>query len=224
QNLGSVYTKRFNAAHDVSGHLFAGRYKAWLLDKERFLAEATRAIHLQPSRSGLRDKPWRYPWSSCSAYVESEAGEPLIDSQPVLALFASGRLKQSVRYMQYLKDRLKSSSAVLLPVARGQVIGGEEFLARMRARAGRVEPARPSPEAERQVLAEVAKRHGLEPEELTGPGRRRRVAAARREAAYRLSKELRLGVAELGRLFHRTPSALCQALRTAEISTKKLNS
>jgi len=110
QGFNTLYTKYFNSAHNSSGHLFGGRYKALLVDPQAALAETTRFVHLLPLRSGLKEKPWRYPWSSCSAYVESEQGESLVDSEAVLARFAQVRLKQSVRYLQYIKDRMKSAA------------------------------------------------------------------------------------------------------------------
>src|SRR6266550_2581592 len=75
QGFNTVYTKYFNGQHNAVGHVFAGRYKALLVDKERYLAEMTRFVHLHPARVGLKDKPWRYQWSSCAAYVEARQEE-----------------------------------------------------------------------------------------------------------------------------------------------------
>ena len=58
QGFNTQYTKYFNAAHNAVGHVFQGRYKAWLVDKETHLAEMTRYVHLACAR-GLR-QPWRY--------------------------------------------------------------------------------------------------------------------------------------------------------------------
>jgi putative transposase len=218
QGFNTVYTKYFNGVHNTSGHVFQGRYKALVVDKEHYLTEMTRFVHLQPLRSGLKERPWRYQWSSCAAYVESDQREPLVDSEAVLATFGGRiRIKQSVRYLQYLKDRLKSASDFVLPVTRGLAVGSEAFLSRMEEKgsgpAGAKAPAGPDP---RKILAEVAQQHGLEPEKLTGPLQWREVSAARRAAIHRIWKEARLGVTEISRLFNRTPSAISQVIRAAE--------
>src|SRR5258708_3490953 len=72
QAFNTVYTKYFNKQHNLLGHVFQGRYKALLVDKDHYLAEMTYYVHLEPVRAGLKEKPWRYLWSSCSAYVEAE--------------------------------------------------------------------------------------------------------------------------------------------------------
>ena len=218
QGFNTVYTKYFNGVHNTSGHVFQGRYKALVVDKEHFLAEMTRFVHLQPVRAGLKEKPWRYQWSSCSAYVESDQREPLVDSDVVLAQFARVRLKQSVRYLQYIKDRLKSASDFVLPVARGMAVGSEAFLSRVEERdaAPSASPKAPNSIDAKRILSEVAHKHGLEPDKLTGPLQWREIAAARRAAIHRIWKEARLGVTELARLFNRTPSAISQVIRAME--------
>jgi REP element-mobilizing transposase RayT len=218
QGFNTVYTKYFNGVHNTVGHVFQGRYKALVVDKEHFLSEMTRFVHLQPVRSGLREKPWRYQWSSCSAYVESDQREPLVDSDAVLAQFGRARLKQSVRYLQYIKDRMKSASDFVLPVARGMAVGSEGFLSRMEERgAAPAATAKPASSADaKRILAEVALKHGLEPEKLVGPLQWREISAARRAAIHRIWKEAHLGVTELSRLFNRTPSAISQVIRAME--------
>jgi putative transposase len=218
QGFNTVYTKYFNGIHNTQGHVFQGRYKALLVDKEHFLSEMTRFIHLQPVRAGLKEKPWRYQWSSCQAYIESDEREPLVDSEPVLAKFARIRLKQSVRYLQYIKDRLKSASAFVLPVARGLAVGSEGFLSRMQEQAGSQAAAKPGAASAdaRRILAEVGVKHGLTLEQLVGPLQWREITSARRDAVHRIWKEAQLSVTELSRLFNRTPSAISQIIRALE--------
>jgi putative transposase len=218
QGFNTVYTKYFNGVHNTVGHLFQGRYKALLVDKDHVLPEVTRYIHLQPARGGLREKPWRYQWSSCAAYVESDEREPLVDSEPVLAQFGHIRLKQSVRYLQFIKDRLKSASDFLLPIVRGSAIGSEAFLARAEEKArGPAAPAKAVHAADpRRILAEVAQQHGLEADKITGPLQWRDISQARRLAAHRIWKEARLSVTQISALFNRTPSAISQMLKLVE--------
>ena len=219
QGFNTVYTKYFNSAHNTSGHVFRGRYKALLVDKDRMLAEVTRYVHLKPADGKLHAKPWRYQWSSCAAYVESDEREPLVDSDVVLSQFdGNTRLKQSVRYLQFIKYRLKSVSGLVLPIVGGAAIGSEGFLARLRELSAAPVPPRHSETAAeaKRILAEMGERSGLGVEKLVGPLQWREVSAARRQAVHRIWKEARLGVSELSRLFNRTPSAISQMIRAVE--------
>ncbi len=217
QGFNTQYTKYFNAAHNTVGHVFQGRYKAWLVDKETHLAETSRFVHLACVRDALKDKPWRYQWSSCAAYVEAEHKEPLVDSDAVLRKFAGPRLKQSVRYLQYIKDRMKSAGDETLPIAGGLIVGGEASLAKLSAHRDAPAQTRAVPvEAARRIIAEVASRHGITEEKILGRVQWREVSAVRREAVHRVWKETRMGVSELARLFQRTPSAISQLIRAVE--------
>lgn len=219
QGFNTVYTKYFNSAHNTSGHVFRGRYKALLVDKDRMLSEVTRFVHLKPADGKLHAKPWRYQWSSCAAYVESDEREPLVDSDAVLSQFeGSTRLKQSVRYLQFIKDRLKSASDLILPVVGGAAIGSAGFLARLREAAAAPAPERGAVNASeaKRILNEVGQLSGLGTEKLVGPLQWREISAARRQAVHRIWKEARLNVSELSRLFNRTPSAISQMIRAVE--------
>jgi putative transposase len=217
QGFNTMYTKYFNTSHNTIGHVFQGRYKALIVDKEHFLSEMTRYIHLMPAREGLKEKPWRYQWSSCAAYVESEQHERLVDSEPVLAQFGRIRLKQSVRYLQYIKDRLKSASQFLLPVARGLAVGSEGFLSRMEEHGeSQAREKAHQPADAKRILAETAEKHGMEIDKIVGPLQWREISAVRRKAMYRIWKEARLTITELSRLFNRTPSSVSQVIRSMD--------
>jgi len=224
QGFNTQYTKSFNAAHNTVGHVFQGRYKSWLVDKDTHLAEMTRYVHLACVRAGLQDKPWRYQWSSCAAYVEAQHKEPLVDSDAVLKRFGTPRLKQSVRYLQYIQERLRASDETL-PVLGGIAIGGEQFLERVGAHLDAPPASRPVPvEAARRIIAEVASRRGVSEEKILGRMQWREVSAVRREAIHRVWRETRMGVSDLARLFGRTPSAISQLIRALEeTSSRSMN-
>ncbi|MBI5631077.1 MAG: transposase [Elusimicrobia bacterium] len=222
QGFNTGYTKYFNSQHDSMGHVFQGRYRALLVDKDKFLAETTRYVHLRPVRAGLKEKPWRYVWSSCAAYVEAHNPDHLVDSEAVLKPLAKTRLAQSVRYLTYIKERLKNAHQFELPVQDG-VIGGEEYLAKL-ANIEPVSPALARPivvQDAKRILSEMAVKHGIEEERLVGRLQWREITAVRRQAIYRIWKETRIGVTELGRLFNRTPSAVSQLIRDMEAPTSR---
>ena len=220
QGFSTAYTKNFNLQHGAVGHVFQGRYKALLVDKERCLLDLTGLVHLTPAREGLREKPWRYLWSSCAAYVEAGGPEPLVDSEEVLARLAKNRLKQSVLYMKFIKGRAKQGG-LSVPIHDGLFIGGPQFAETIRKTVGELPPATDAPvaaAAARAILSEVQQRYRVDEEKLFGRGQWRELTAIRREAVYRIWKEAKIGVTELGRMFHRTPSAISQLIRSIEMA------
>jgi REP element-mobilizing transposase RayT len=66
RQLNGVYTQAFNRRHERVGHLFQGRYKAILVEKETYLLELSRYIVLNPVRAKMVKKPeeWEWSWSS----------------------------------------------------------------------------------------------------------------------------------------------------------------
>lgn len=221
QGFNTVYTRYFNQAHNMSGHVFQGRYKALVVDKDSHLLAVTRHVHLEPARAGMKEKPWRYPWSSADAYVEWGEGERdgLVDSDPVLKLLAKNRLKQSVRYLQQLKDRMKDPHGEPLPTVNGIVVGSPAFARALAGQPPVVEEDREG--VLRRILQETVAQHGIEEERLLGKSQWREIASVRKQAIYRMWKEAKAGMSEIGRLFNRTPSAVCQLIRSVELDSSK---
>lgn len=218
QGFNTVYTKHFNRQHGTVGHVFQGRYRALLVDKERCLVELSCYVHLTPMRAGLKERPWRYLWSSCPAYVEWGSDDDLVDTEPVLKRFARNRLKQSVRYLRHLKTRMRSGIESLPMVAGSGVIGGAEFAAAVGRQPAAAPAGAASQERIRDIIEEALSRGIAEPE-LYGRDQRRGLAAVRKAAIYRLWKEARLGVTQIGRMFNRTPAAISQLVRSVEAPT-----
>jgi putative transposase len=69
QGLQQSYTLYFNRKYKLVGHLFQGRHKDILCDRDAYLLELVRYIHLNPVRSKTVDTPRNYAWSSHRAYI-----------------------------------------------------------------------------------------------------------------------------------------------------------
>ena len=72
QNLAFRHTRWINRRQERLGHLFQDRYKALLVDRDVYLLELVRYIHLNPVRAGLVSDPPDYPWSGHRAYLGKE--------------------------------------------------------------------------------------------------------------------------------------------------------
>lgn len=69
RHINGVYTQRFN--HDIKrdGPLFRGRYKAIIVEKDSYLSQVSRYIHLNPVAAKMVKRPEDYKWSSYRFYL-----------------------------------------------------------------------------------------------------------------------------------------------------------
>jgi putative transposase len=86
QRLLTRYVKRFNFRHQRVGHLFQGRYKAILCQKDSYLQELIRYVHLNPVRAKMVKEVSAWKWSSHREYLGEVKGE-LTDNRFPLSLF-----------------------------------------------------------------------------------------------------------------------------------------
>ena len=77
QMIGRYYVQYFNHVHDRTGTLWEGRYKATLIDSERYLLTCMRYIELNPVRADMVDHPSEYPWSSYLSNATGKANDLL---------------------------------------------------------------------------------------------------------------------------------------------------
>ena len=77
QNM--YYSRYFNKAHNRSGHLYGGRYKASMIQDERYAFAVLRYIHWNPAKAGITDTSEKYPWSSDLCYRKNKNSEVDID-------------------------------------------------------------------------------------------------------------------------------------------------
>src|SRR3989337_3824537 len=105
QGIQFTYTQYYNRKYSKIGHLFQGRYKTILCDRDAYLLELVRYLHLNPARMRRSVDPWRYKWSSHRGYL-GEGCPVRIETRFVLGQFgkAIGQARQS--YIQFMKEGL----------------------------------------------------------------------------------------------------------------------
>lgn len=69
RQLNGIYTQAFNRRHQRVGHLFQGRFKAIVVEKQAHLLELSRYIILNPVKAGIVQHPEDYLWSSYRATI-----------------------------------------------------------------------------------------------------------------------------------------------------------
>ena len=87
QQLNSAYAQWFNRRHDRVGHVFQGRFKALLIDRDEYFLQVLRYIVVNPVKAGLVSDPAEWRWSSYAATAGFSEVPPCLALDGVLAAF-----------------------------------------------------------------------------------------------------------------------------------------
>jgi putative transposase len=134
RRLNGVYTQGFNRRHGRAGHVFQGRYKSILVDKDSYALELTRYIALNPVRARLAKQAGDWRWSSYRATAGQEPAPSWLAVDWVLEQFGTRGPRRA--YQQFVQHGLGQSSP--WEHLRGQIwLGDQAFLDRMQALSAR---------------------------------------------------------------------------------------
>ena len=188
QGLQQSYSQYFNLRHHKVGHVFQGRYKAIICEKDEYLLELIRYIHLNPVRAGIVKRAERYLYSGHRVYLEGKPTE-VLDTTKVLRLFGG-----KGAYRRFLIDGLGDGhKEEYYEVEDQRFLGAEGFGDKIQEKLGKGQKA-----ANRKPVAAVLKElaQGLEigVEALRSPDRSWSVSKARTMIAYVLVRRLGYGI------------------------------
>jgi putative transposase len=128
RDINARYSQCFNRRWSRVGHLFQGRFKALIIDSDRYLLTLNRYIHQNPVAAGLANHAWAYAWSSCPAFVGEAIAPVWLNLSMVLERFRSVK-----DYKGFLDEKMEVDP---IRASIGQtVLGSEDFLEGMRSKA-----------------------------------------------------------------------------------------
>ena len=131
-DLNGVYTGYVNAVRKRTGHLFQGRYKAIVVEKDRYLLELSRYIHLNPVRAGLVKLPGQYAWSGVHYLLGAADATAWFDADFTLRMFAESRRDARAAYREFLRQGLEKKSP-LEDVYAQCMLGSTSFIAAVKS-------------------------------------------------------------------------------------------
>jgi len=125
--LNSSYAQYFNHLHDRTGHLFQGRFKAIVVEKESYLLQLSRYIVLNPVRSGIVKSPDDYKWSSYRQTTGLYQREDnLLSTEWILSHFGFDKFAAEREYALFVNNVDDDVSP--FDKTRGHLIlGGKQF-------------------------------------------------------------------------------------------------
>ncbi|HEX7192021.1 MAG TPA: transposase [Thermoanaerobaculia bacterium] len=130
--LNTMYVVWFNRRHERSGHLFGGRFKAFLIDKEAYFTTVLRYVVLNPVRAKMVERPEDYAWSSYRATAGLESAPEWLDVQAALAPFAPQTELAQACYREFVAERIASEETLWTRLMNGIYLGRESWAKSMR--------------------------------------------------------------------------------------------
>ena len=181
RHLNGQYSQYFNRRHEVVGHLFQGRYKAILVQREAYLLELTRYVVLNPVRAGFVTSPDAWRWSSHACVIGTVPARAWLDTASTLRQFGTERASAVKAYVRFVMAGVGCESP--LKNTRHQLLLGDEAFM-----------AAPSNTIRREEFRTVAKTQrravslSLEEYQMRYPDRDEAMAHAYHSTAYTMEQ------------------------------------
>jgi len=109
RQLNGVYTQRFNRSHGRVGHVFQGRFKSIVVDKEAYLLELSRYIVRNPVAAGMVQDVSEWLWSSYHATTGDVSAPDFLSVGWLLSQFGSNPDKAKKAYADFVHKALDDS-------------------------------------------------------------------------------------------------------------------
>jgi putative transposase len=180
------YTSSFNRAHHRSGHLYQGRYTAFLIDADNYILEVSRYLQVNPVRtraqSGLTDEEkraflTRYAWSSYPGCISLAHRHPWI-SYEILDLFGGDTVRGRTAYRRFVERGIARKIQNPMEKGRGHgIVGDQPFIEKVSRLVGDGPSSREVPALRKirvlgtdRVIALLSGQTGIAPETLLSRG------------------------------------------------------
>lgn len=128
QSLGRRYVQYFNYTQKRTGTLWEGRYKATLIDSERYLLACYRYIELNPVRANMVEQPGEYPWSSYRWHAEGRTDHLIADHALYVSLGKDNEERKAA-YLALFKSQVSETTLTKIRDAtnKGWALGNDRF-------------------------------------------------------------------------------------------------
>lgn len=128
QWIGRYYVPYFNRKYGRSGTLWQGRYKAAVIDSERYFLLCSRYIELNPVRAGMVSTAGNYLWSSYRHHVGANR-DPMITEHALYWALGNTPFAREAAYQALIDETLSARDVTDLTdsTLKGWAIGSERF-------------------------------------------------------------------------------------------------
>ena len=197
QGLQQSYTQYFNRSYRKVGHLFQGRYKAIICERDQYLLALVRYIHLNPVRAKLATRPERYAYSGHNSYLRNGTAK-IVEVRPILKLLGGKKA-----YERFVLEGIGEDHNEAYYAVDDQRFLGEEGFGEELSRDGEANEERKKNKPIEAVIKAIARRVEASPEILRGKDRRWDITTKRAEAVTLLVRDYGYAVSEVAKYLRR---------------------
>jgi len=185
RQLNGVYTQRYNRRHGKPGHVFQGRFKAILVQKDSYLLELNRYVVLNPVRAKMIEDPEDWKWSSYPATAGLKKVPDYLITDWLLQQFGRDRKTAQGQYKEFVREGIRKVSP--WKELQGQILlGDKKFIEDFKDLLAGKEQIKEIPRSQRHIgrltLSELFK------EKQNKTGRNKHIYAAHTRFGYTLKE------------------------------------
>jgi hypothetical protein len=153
RQLNGMYTQYVNRTYKRVGHVYQGRYKAILVEKDSYLLELARYVVLNPVRANMVKAAGEWPWSSYGSMVGASTVPQWLQTDWVLGQFGHTLAEARLAYAAFVQAGI--GGATPWNALRGQIcLGSDAFVEAIKHQKERDQNLGEVPRAQRRMLAE----------------------------------------------------------------------
>lgn len=179
RRLNGVYTQTYNRKHGTEGHVFQGRYKAILVQKESHLLEVCRYVVLNPVRAKAVERPEEWKWSSYAGTGGLKTPHLCLTTGWILGQMGKKRAEAEQRYRAFVKAG-RGAESIWKQVKGQALLGEQDFVTRLRSYVRGQEDIKEIPRSQRYVTRPALARLFKHTELRQRKGRERKGKSSRR--------------------------------------------
>lgn len=234
RRLLTGYAVVFNMRHKRSGHLFQNRYKSIVCDKDAYLLELIRYIHLNPLRAGIihtLEELDAFPWCGHAYFLKDEWFDSDLRIE-ILYHFSTNLPFALKKYQDFLAAGFAADEPVdLMGGGKRRTLAldpardtGEEFDDRILGSGAFVRQLLGHDDFDEtwvrlsldQIIAKASHYFGVDPDILALPNKERRIAQAKALICYLALRRFGYKGTELAERLGLTPSGVSVAAKRGE--------
>ena len=133
KHLNGSYTQFFNRTHKRIGHVYQGRFKAILVEKNSYLLELSRYIVLNPVRARMVKSAQDWPWSSYRATTGMINAHTCLSTDWLLSCFSKKQFKAQQAYRVFIEQG-KNQPSPWENLKNQIYLGSAEFVEEMQSK------------------------------------------------------------------------------------------
>lgn len=218
QGVNQTYTMYFNRRYRTVGHLFQGRYKAILCDRDAYLLGLLNYIHKNPLRARITERLDAYPWGSHHAYTGKNNPLGLVDADQVLRLFSESKGRARAKYREFMAGEDTLSKSAVYATIDQRLQGDDEFVDRIIEQHDREEAhARQTKKGLDEIARVIDQRYGITEKDMRSNYRTQELVQARIVFSQAASALGHRGDA-IAKYMRKDPAAVTRQLRDTEQS------